>query len=44
MLDLSYRNLFIAALIVEGLVTAEQFHSTSHIEFNLEINLIDMGY
>ena len=44
MLDLSYHNLFIAALIVKGLVIAEQFHSTSHVEFNLEMNLIDMGY
>ena len=44
MLDLSYLNLFIATLIVKGLVIAEQFQSTSHVEFNLEMNLIDMGY
>ena len=44
MLDLSYHNLIIAALIVNGLGIAEQFHCTSHVEFNLEMNLIDMGY
>ena len=44
MLDLSYHNLIIAALIVNGLGIAEQFHCTSHLEFNLEMNLIDIGY